>query len=200
MPPPVPQAPHPPFAPAGPPPQTGYAPQPGYPPPGYPAPPVYAPPPGAYAAGPAGYQQIGGPYTPPAPGAPASSAIGVWALVLALIALIVPSVMAWVTGFAIGAGIGESDLLMLGESDPDSLAFLAPVRDQVLWAEIAFWGGTVLGLWALVQGIVAIARRRGRGQGIGAVVLAVVASGSYWIVLFVALTAGATTSAISLYG
>ena len=48
------------------------------------------------------------------------------------------------------------------------LALLSPVRDLVLWAEIGFWAGTVLGIWALIQGIVAIATRRGQaGTGVG---------------------------------
>ena len=171
LPPPVPRAPYPPLAPqagqpASPYPPGQHAPA-SAPPPGFSAPPspTYAPPPGAYAAGPAGYQSVAGPYTPP-PSPRGPSAVGIWALVLALAALLIPSVIGAVSGYAIGFGLAESGALDYLDGDIDSLAFLAPVREQVLWAEIAFWLGTVLGVWAIVQGIVAISRRRGRGQGI----------------------------------
>jgi uncharacterized membrane protein len=69
----------------------------------------------------------------------------------------------------------------------DSLAFLAPARDQVLWAEISLWTGSILGIAAIVLGIIAIVRKRGRGKGIAAVVIAVVAPAICFVVLIIAL-------------
>ncbi len=70
------------------------------------------------------------------------------------------------------------------------LALLSPVRGLVLWAEIGFWAGTVLGLWALVQGIVAIATRRGRGQGIAAVIVAAAGPILYGVAVTAAVIVG----------
>ncbi|QTV79902.1 hypothetical protein [Microbacterium sp. NIBRBAC000506063] len=128
LPPPVPQAPYPPFgqssAPSGG--QHALPPQ-GFPQPPQGQPPVYSPPAGAYAAGPTGYHGVGGPYTPPTPVSPkASSAIGVWALILALIALIVPSVVGGVAGFEMGMRLGAIDPEFIETSPVDDLAMLAP--------------------------------------------------------------------------
>jgi hypothetical protein len=69
-------------------------------------------------------------------------------------------------------------------------SILTPVRDWVLMGEIAFWAGTAIGIWALVQGIVAIATRRGRGAGIAAVVIAAVGPLIFGAVVQGFLTAG----------
>lgn len=134
------------------------------------SPPVPQPPaPGSYAA----------PYVPPqdtryahflqAPARPASPALGRVALILALVATVGASVALAIALGAIGAGIGPR---LQGISPTTGLEILTPVRDWVLLAEIAAWGGTALGLWALVQGIVAVVKRRGRGAGIAAIVIA----------------------------
>jgi hypothetical protein len=104
---------------------------------------------------------------PPAP--PQPRALGVTALVLALVAVVGASTVLAVALVAIGAGVGPR---LQGFTPDGGLALLSPVRDWVLVAEIAAWSGAVLGLWALVQGIVATARRRGRGAGIAAIVIA----------------------------
>ena len=69
------------------------------------------------------------------------------------------------------------------------------MRDQVLLGEIAFWLGTLLGTWALVQGMVALSRRRGRGYGIAAVVVAVLAPAVFAVVTWIALVAGLASGA-----
>ena len=48
---------------------------------------------------------------------------------------------------------------------------------MVLIAEIAVWAGSALGIWALVQGVIAVVRRRGRGAGIAAIAISVLAPG-----------------------
>jgi hypothetical protein len=69
------------------------------------------------------------------------------------------------------------------------------VREWVLLGEIAFWAGTVLGIWAIVQGIVAIAKRRGLGTGIAAVVVAVVGFFIFVTTVYGAGLAGIATGA-----
>lgn len=142
--------------------QPVYAPPAGYPPPPAPpyanaaatAPPAYA---GAvYGASP----QHGG-----------TKALGLVALLLALTAAVVASFVAAIAGYAIGLGTAQEFVSSPPGPDLD-WRVLAPVRAWVLAGEIAFWIGTALGVWALVQGIVAITKARGRGAGIAAVVLA----------------------------
>ncbi|MER7796739.1 hypothetical protein [Microbacterium sp. NPDC096154] len=104
---------------------------------------------------------------PPAPRR--SRALGRVALLLSLIATAGASIVLAIALGAIGAGVGPR----LETLSPTSgLEVLTPVRDWVLVGEIATWAGTVLGLWALVQGIVAVARDRGRGPAIAAIVIA----------------------------
>ena len=137
---------------------------------GYAAPPhVYAPP-SASAAPPQGY----GPYVPVAPAArrAGGSGPGVVAFLLALIAAVGGTILGSIAAYQIGLGTGREIALSPLDIDFD-WSILAPVREWVLVGEVAFWVGTVLGIWAFVQGIVAIARDRGRGWGVAAVVIAV---------------------------
>ena len=142
-------------------------------------PPPYPPPSGAYPAQPAPpYQQpqdprfaaVIDPHATP-PGQP-SKALGIAALVLALAALVGGASVLAVAGVPIGAQLARAQLTGTPEFD---LSQLSPVRDAVLTAEIAVWVATAFGVWALLQGIVAIARRRGRGAGIAAVAIAAIA-------------------------
>jgi hypothetical protein len=177
-------------------------PPPGY---GYPAP-QYVPP-GAGPASPYGVAPgtFAAPYTAPAPGsfpgAPVerpSGALGLVALLLALAALLVPSIVAGIAGFQVGVGVGQQAPTAYLDTDFD-LSLLSPVRDTVLVGEIAFWGGTVLGVWALVQGIVATVRGRNRGAGIGAIVVALVAAVAFAVVATFAFTAGVGFGAASAF-
>src|SRR5690606_42154186 len=77
----------------------------------------------------------------------------------------------------------------------DDLSILTPVRIQVLWAEIAFWSGTALGVGAIVLGIVAVAKRRGRGLGVTAIVLAALGPFGFFLAVSVFLGIGAAASA-----
>jgi hypothetical protein len=106
------------------------------------------------------------------------------ALLLALIAVVLLTIVGAVLAWQVGHGIGSSTDLASLESRvaADDLSILTPVRDLVLWVEITTWTATALGIWALVQGIVAIARRRGRGPGIAAVVIAAIGPFVYGIV------------------
>lgn len=169
-----------------------------------PAPPAPVPPaaaPNGWAPG--GYVQTapGAPpvYLPPAaaprPVEAPSTALGAIALIVAVCAIVVSSILSATTGFAAANGAVAHAALtspssLENLSDTEALALLSPVRGLVLWAEIGFWTGTLLGIWALIQGIVAIATRRGRGQGIAAVIAAAAGPIVYAVAVTVALVAG----------
>ncbi len=124
--------------------------------------------------------------------------LGVLALLMALIAGVVLPIIAGFSAWAIGYGIPDS-ASDLSSQDFESLAFLSPVRDQVFWAELSFWSATILGVAAIVTGILAIVKGRGRGQGIAALIVAVVAPAIYFTVAFVALSVGAAAGVAALY-
>ncbi|OZB80132.1 hypothetical protein [Microbacterium sp. 13-71-7] len=146
--------------------------------------PVHQAPPGAFSGPAGGYTAPYAP-TPPAAG---GSGLGRVALLLALLATVVLTIVGAVLAWQIGHGIGAStDLTTLENRVSGSdLSILTPVRDLVLWVEITSWTATALGIWALVQGIVAIAKRRGRGPGIAAVVIAVLGPFVYGLVGYIA--------------
>ena len=166
------------------------------------APPVYVPP------------TANAPVPPPAPTpfpAPAAtpvatpgSALGTVALIVAILAVVVSSILSATTGFAAAQGaISHAGINSPGGleslSDEQALALLSPVRGLVLWAEIGFWAGTVLGLWALIQGIVAIATRRGRGRGIAATIVAAAGPIVYGVAVTIAVIVGIAVAAPTYY-
>ncbi|MFB7893831.1 hypothetical protein ACFC1I_16650 [Microbacterium sp. NPDC056044] len=159
-----------------------------------------APPAGAYAppvgyAAPAGYAAAPAAASVPAYGAPApapakrGSGLGVVALVLALVATVGASLVGAIASFNVGLGAGREVATRPFTGDFD-WGVLAPVRDWVLLGEVSFWVGTALGLWALIQGIVAIVRGRGRGAGIAAVIVAAIGPIAFGAVVQGFLTAG----------
>lgn len=134
------------------------------------------------------------------PGAPADAAtrpamLGILALSLALAAVTISIVLSGATGFAAAEGamrhaIGISPSGLEDLSEQQLLSLLSPVRGLVLWAEIGYWIGTALGLAALVTGIAAIATRRGRAQGIAAVVIAAVGPFVFTVVVGICVLTG----------
>jgi len=144
-------------------PPAGYVPSPGFTAPA--TPPVPVPTPGA--------RSIGGHAPAPRTAAPVrrGPALGRIALVLALIATVGAALVSAAASFNIGLGTGRELAGRPIDADFD-WSILTPVRDWVLAGEAAFWVGTVLGVWALVQGVVAIVTHRGRGTGIAAVAIA----------------------------
>lgn len=169
-------------------------------PPAYePAPPAYqqtpyqqgapaspAAPPGAYQVPVGGYADASGAYTAPVSAEKRSGLLGILALVSAGIAALVIPIIAGFTSFEIGRRIPRG----IDTTSPDFFAVLSPARDQVLWTEISFWTGTILGIAAIVLGIIAIRRRQGRGTGIAAIVVAAIAPVIFWVVVGVMLPAG----------
>lgn len=153
---------------------------------------AYAPPAG-YAPPPQGY----GPYVPMAASAPPARrgpVLGIVAFVLAMLAAVGATIVGAIAGYSIGLGTGRSIALQPMDIDFD-WSILTPVRDWVLLGEAAFWTGTVLGTWALVQGIVAIVKDRGRGWAIAAVILAVLGPIAFAVAVQALLTAGFASGA-----
>ena len=129
-----------------------------------------------------------------------SSRLGVVALALALGAVVAGTALSGVTAFAAASdamarAIEVSPAGLEDLSDSQLLALLSPVRGLVLWAEIGWWAATALGVWALVQGIVAIATRRGRRPAIAAVVVAAVGPVVFGIAVATAVFSGIAVGA-----
>ncbi len=170
------------------------------PPPSAPMPPPVAPPPavpqappGAYTVPVGGYQApVGGFVVPPAE-PPASPVTGIVALIAALVAAVVVPVVGGILAFQIGTLVPTTEISTTGATD---LSVLSPARTQVLWAEIAFWAGTVIGTCAFVLGIVATVKRRGRGQGIAAIVLSALGPALFFGAVFVLLAAGGISAVV----
>ncbi|GAA5197228.1 hypothetical protein [Microbacterium jejuense] len=133
---------------------------------------VPVPAPGAYAP-PAGYAPPQGFGMPQPAAAPArrGRGLGLIALVLALVAVVGAGIGGAIASFRIGLGAGKG-LASLPLDGSWDWSILTPVRDWVLLGEVSFWFGTAIGVWALVQGIVATVTGRGRALGITAIVVA----------------------------
>ncbi len=144
-----------------------------------PVPPAPAPPPGSYAVPVGGYPAAMGAYQVPSAAPASSKRTGAFALIASLLAAVVAPIIAGILAVRIGTQVLITDVVSI--SGEIVYAALSPVRTEVLWVEIVFWVATILGILALVLGIVAIARRRGRGMGIAAVVLAVVGPGGFFL-------------------
>lgn len=141
------------------------------------------------------------PYVAPATGtllAPPSSPkkrrpLGAFALVAGILSMVLSPAVAGFAAFRVGRGAG-SQIVAQGGQNLD-LRVLSPVRDLVLVVEVAFWTGTVLGITALVVGIIATARDSGRPMGIVAIVMA--ALGPFVFAALVALALAAGAGAVS---
>lgn len=126
--------------------------------------------------------------------APRSAALGVTALVLAVLAAGGASVAGAVAATQIAQGVGPS--AFSSPQGPSDLAFLSPVRDWVLLGEVSFWIGTVVGIWAIVQGVVAIVTGRGRVAAIVAVVVAVLGPILFFAAVTIAVVAVVDTGPV----
>jgi hypothetical protein len=121
--------------------------------------------------------------------------LGVVAFVAGLVLLVFALVLSVVTGLAFGplmvqgiSDAGTFDPAGISEDDPAVAAF------GVL-STVYFLGATALGLWALVQGIIAIVQKRGRAFGIVAIALAVATP----VISFVVFYAVAFASAPEIF-
>lgn len=151
-----------------------------------------APPPAAPAYGsPSGYAAAPAPaYEPAEPQPKGPSTLGIIALAAAVVGVIVGAILVFIGGQQIGS------LAQYGAMAPDGTYQIdegslnaagqqaASVGGLLSFAGFAVYG--LLGLWGFIQGIVAIVKKRGRGWGIAAIVVAVIGGG----VLFALWTAG----------
>jgi len=122
---------------------------------------------------------VGG-YTVPAAPKP-SRALGATALVASLVASLVLPIVAGALCLQIGMLVPVQELMT--DAGEFVVAALSPARTETLWAEICFWAATALGLYAVIGGIVAIVRRRGRGLGIAALVIAALGPAIFFVVV-----------------
>lgn len=102
---------------------------------------------------------------------PGTPRLGIVALVVAIVAAAGGLIFALIGAHAVGVDVGTR--LAAQPVAEITLGQLAPVNPWILTMEIAFWIATLLGLWALVQSITAIATHRGRPQGIAGAIVAV---------------------------
>ncbi|MDL9980702.1 hypothetical protein [Microbacterium candidum] len=159
--------------------------------PGPPAPPAYGTPAPSGFAAPYAAPPVPG-YAPPAQ-PPLPRVLGAVSFVLSLVATVVVPIIAGVAAWRIGTTLGNDGIQTFFD-DPTRFDMLIPVRGDVLMAEIAFWCGTVLGLWAIAQGIVAVVTRRGRAFGVAAIVIAAIGPFAYYLVLIITLGVSAAAS------
>lgn len=166
--------------------------------PGYAQNPAYTPapqaaPPGAYQVPVGGYPAASGAYSVPDTAPAPSGTFAVLAFVLGIVAAVVVPIIAGVFGAQIGARIPSG----IDTNDPSWIQALSPAREQVLWAEVSFWTGTVLGIAAIVFGILSIRRKTRRALGIIGLVLAVLGPVVYWFVLIISISVGIATGPLS---
>lgn len=119
--------------------------------------------------------------------------LGVVAFALGVIAAVVAPILGGISAYQVGYGLPS--VMQQVDAATDDLTFLSPVRDQVLLGEIGFWAGTLAGLAAIVLGIIAIATRRGRGWGITALIIGVIAPVIFFVVFSVTLGIGVGSGA-----
>ncbi|OII11341.1 hypothetical protein BIU97_05385 [Curtobacterium sp. MCBA15_009] len=129
--------------------------------------------------------------------------LGVVAFVLGLLSLVIGVI----GGYLLGSGLVSGDVIdtlrqgadgsTLDQSEVQQQLLNDPaVRSQLVTAFAVIGVAALLGLWALVQGIVAAVTKRGRGWGIFAIVLAVVATIATFVV-YIGVVAAAAAGAVS---
>lgn len=118
--------------------------------------------------------------------------VGVVALVLGIVAL----ALGIAAGYFFGTAIADSNLLRdamqnggsTGAVDPSDAEAFGRSPEIITFGVLALVG-TVVGIWAIIQGIVAIATKRGRAFGVFGLILAVL--GPVALVVLYAAIAGA---------
>lgn len=163
--------------------------------------PAYTPPPTAAPASPPAAAPAGHPvqpepgYAPPVADAPEKTknpkTLGLVAFIVALIAVIVGSVLTYLGGLQLGpiAQYADTTTGTVDAADIPADAQQAALAGGAL-VVAGFVAMAVLALWALIQGIIAAAKNRGRGWGIAAIVIAVLSAIPVSIFLGVGTAAG----------
>jgi len=103
---------------------------------------------------------------------PSSRTLGLVALIVAAVVVLAASIGVAIAGYPLGEAAGHAFASTpVGQSvDP---AWMSSLQGWVAVLEVAFWLGTLGGMWALIQGLIAVATNRGRAFGIAASVVAV---------------------------
>ena len=116
--------------------------------------------------------------------------LGLVAFIGALVIVVAATITAAIAGYPLGQAAGHAFAAApVGEGvDP---TWLSPLQGWIAVVEIAFWAGTIGGMWALIQGLIAAATNRGRSFGIAAAVVAVAGP--------VVFTAAGTTTMLAGY-
>ena len=139
------------------------------------------------------WQQGGAPaWQAPDAHGPKKKTVGVIAFVVGLAAVVVGIIGGVLLGQAFGGSEAFRESVRNGSStttDPSQFEGLLTSSSAVTGIAM-FYLGTALGLWAVIQGVVAIATRRGRAWGVVAIVLAVVG-----LIAYVAAIAAAAIGA-----
>lgn len=163
-----------------------------------PPPEPYNPPPATRAdaaAAQAGYPASPA-YQPPtaAPQKP-SNRLGLIAFVVALAAIVIGSILAFIGGMQSGALVQYATTGADGTPQIDPANLSASEQQAAATAGLLAVAGFlvfgILGLWGFIQGIIAAVKNRGRGFGIAALILALLGG----IVVAVVFGAGATAGA-----
>ncbi|MBT1583001.1 phage holin family protein [Curtobacterium flaccumfaciens] len=107
--------------------------------------------------------------------------VGIIAFVLGLLSLVLGVIGGYIMGSAISNSGALNDLLQNGSTTltpemQNDIMNDPAVRSQFVGGIAVAGVAAVLGLWALVQGIIAAVTKRGRAWGIFAIILAVVAT------------------------
>lgn len=147
-----------------------------------------APDPGYGPVPPAGGQQPAPGYAPPAPKQPrprGKPAVGIIAFAAAVVGVIGGAVLVGISSWMLGDVTGQY-APPSGQMDPDNVAIPQEVLEGTMVPAFVMGAAGwivygLLGLWGLIQGIVAAVTNRGRAWGITAIVVA--ACG--WVVLLI---------------
>ena len=162
-----------------------------------PPPEPYNPPPAtrADAAAQAGYPAAPGYQPPTASAQKPSNRLGLIAFVVALAAIVIGSILAFIGGMQSGALVQYASTGANGTTEIDASALPEAAQQAAAVAGLLAVAGFLvfgaLGLWGFIQGIIAAIKNRGRGFGIAAIVLAVLGGIVVAVIFGIGATAGA---------
>ncbi|PZO59181.1 MAG: hypothetical protein DI639_09960 [Leifsonia xyli] len=121
--------------------------------------------------------------------------LGVVAFVVGLAALVVGVIGGYLFGQAFGGSEAFRDSMENSGATPsDSQITELMTSSAAVTGSLMFYLGTALGLWAIVQGIIAAVTKRGRAWGVVAIILAVVAVIAFGIAIGFAAVAASGMS------
>ncbi|MDP4334133.1 hypothetical protein Q7F20_12210 [Curtobacterium sp. A7_M15] len=112
--------------------------------------------------------------------------VGVVAFVVAVAALVVGIIGGALFGGVFGGSEAFRQSVENNGATPSESDIMAlTTSSSAVTGSLLFYLGSALGLWAIVQGIVAAVTKRGRGWGVFAIILAVVAAIAFVVAILV---------------